>query len=146
MNEEDTNLFLSNQTKIRDTLKYHQKHIRKLHQQIDALSEALEYAVREDNPKIQAIAKRLADEETAKEKLKWAEEKEQIIKDAKVSFLKAAQIKDIFDKFNEHFKSTTENNSTIGDIYLQRKMRKPEEQTEKLTFMHHQEVSGNSEL
>lgn len=102
---------------MRETLNYHQKHIKELNSQIESLSEELRGAVEESNPNIQAITKKLAEEEISKAELKWAEEKMQILRDLENRVSKVVQLEMALDESCERYRRL-ESNNVQGDMHL----------------------------
>lgn len=144
-NEEEAGQLIKSQIELRDKQKYDEKQRAELSAQVDSLSEELRGAVEESNPNIQAITKKLADEQVLKSEMRWAEEKMQILRDLENRVSKVVQLEMALDESEERFRRL-ENSISQGDMPLRKKISKLENQAEQLTLMYHQVVSEKSVL
>jgi chromosome segregation ATPase len=140
-----TSRLINSQIELRKKQEYDEKQKNELFAKVDSLSEELRGAVEESNPNIQAITKKLAEEEIHRAEVRWAEEKMQILRDLENRVSKVVQLEIALDESEERFRRL-ENSMNMGDIPLKKKIRKLENQVEQLTIMYHQVVSEKSVL
>jgi len=145
LDEEDTNKLIKSQIELREQQKLDERQKHEFLAQIDSLSEELENAAKESNPNIQAITKKLADEQIMKAENRWAEEKVQILRDLENRVSKVVQLEISLDEANEKYRRL-ENTINQGDVPLRKKINKLENQAEQITIMYHQVVSEKSVL
>lgn len=145
LTEDDTNKLIKSQIELRDTLEHTEKQRKSLEEKNESLASELKNAVEVDNPNIQAITKRLADDEIAKAEYRWAEEKMQILRDLENRVSKVVNLEIALDESEERFRRL-ENSINQGDMPLRKKISKLENQAEQLTIMYHQVVSEKSVL
>ena len=145
INEEDTNNLIKSQIQLRQQQKLDAKQKNELAVQIDSLSNELKNAVEESNPNIQAITRKLADEQIMKAENIWANEKIQILRDLENRVSKVVQLEIALDESHERNRRI-ENTINQGDVPLRKKIGKLENQAEQLTIMYHQVVSEKSVL
>jgi len=144
-NEEQTSKLISSQIELREKQLFDNKQKKDLSVKVNSLSEELRGAVEESNPNIQAITKKLADEEISKAESRWAHEKIQILRDLENRVSKVVQLEISLDESEERFRRL-ENTINQGDVPLRKKINKLENQAEQLTIMYHQVVSEKSVL
>lgn len=144
-NEEEASKLIKSQLELREQYEYVDKQSKELNSKVDSLSEELRGAVEESNPNIQAITKKLADEQIRKAEMRWAEEKMQILRDLENRVSKVVQLEIALDESEERFRRL-ENTINQGDVPLRKKISKLENQAEQLTIMYHQVVSEKSVL
>lgn len=118
-NESEVNQMVKCQLDLRDKLKHDEKVKTDLQHKVESLSEELRGAVEENNPNIQAITKKLADEIITKAQAKWDDEKEQIIKDLENRVSKVVELEMALDESEERFRRL-ENNMNQGDVTLRK--------------------------
>jgi len=144
-NESEVSQLVKHQCDQRDKQRDDQKQKLELAMKVESLTNELRSAVEEDNPNIQAITKKLADEQINKAEMRWAEEKMQILRDLENRVSKVVDLEIALDESEERFRRL-ENNINQGDVTLRKKIGKLENQAEQLTIMYHQVVSEKSVL
>ena len=118
-NETEVNQMVKYQLEMREKQKHDEKIKNELQNQVDSLSEELRGAVEENNPNIQAITKKLADEIIMKAQTKWDDEKMQILRDLENRVSKVVELEMALDESEERFRRL-ENNMSQGDVTLRK--------------------------